>query len=128
MRRRNDGAAGACAAALCIALLALTSSAYADDAACKTVKAAGEIKTLRAGQIIYGDLAGKIRIRIRSIDPETGQICGRVKSRDKCYKSNKVYTGKSLAACGRGAGAGAILLFDDSDGDSGDDESDEGEN
>ncbi len=122
MRRAigEPGRARAAIATVCGALACAAVPAHADDSACKSVKAAGEIKTLRAGQVIYADLAAKVRIRITTIDAESGEICGRTRRGRKCYKSDKVYTGRSLAACGRGAGAGAILLF-------GDDEDEDGE-
>ncbi|MBI1391876.1 MAG: hypothetical protein GC152_03955 [Alphaproteobacteria bacterium] len=109
-------ASGLTLAAMSIAVSSAFGPATAGTGApCETVKQRGELQTLKRGDIIYADLAAKIRIRIKSIDIEKKEICGRTRRTSKCFGVDKVYTGRALAACGRGAPPSAILLFDESE-------------
>lgn len=114
-RRRPIRLALATAATAALGASAGTTAWAADDI-CRTVKQRDELGGLKLGQIIYGDLAAKVRIRIKAIDLEKKEICGRTSKGSKCFSHDKVYTGSGLAACGRGAPPEAILLLgDDSD-------------
>ena len=109
-------------AAVLAAGVILAGLARAEEAPCRTVKERDEIGSLKKGDVIYADLAAKVRIRIATIDLERKRICGRTRKGERCFGADKVYTGTGLAECGRGAALGAILLFGEDDKPDGDEE------
>ena len=93
--------------------------------ACETIAEADEIDDLSVGEIVYADLSATIRVRIKSIDIDGEEICGRANGADQCYDADELYSSEGVAGCNSDAlSAGVIYLYGDPDDETGEDATD----
>ncbi|MEL6361608.1 MAG: hypothetical protein AAFR21_11025 [Pseudomonadota bacterium] len=113
-----------CLAATTTAALAFaTSGAYAIE--CATIFENDELEDVFEGDIVYEDIDAKKPVRIRSIDYDLEEICGR----KDCFSTDELYTSDAVTVCteeGKNAlGMGVIYLYGDQEDDDGEDEASE---
>lgn len=79
--------------------------------ACDSIAERGEISDLSVGEVVYADLGGKFRVRIKSIDEATAEIC----SKKRCYDAGDLYSSGAIADCSEDtlASTGAIYSYGD---------------
>ncbi|MEL6369747.1 MAG: hypothetical protein AAFY84_08365 [Pseudomonadota bacterium] len=110
-----------CLAATTTAALAFaTSGAYAIE--CATIFENDELEDVFEGDIVYEDIDAKKPVRIRSIDYDLEEICGR----KDCFSTDELYTSDAVTVCteeGKNAlGMGVIYLYGDQDEEENDEE------
>ena len=101
----------------------------ASAAVCASIDENDEYGSLSRGEVVYRDLGATLRLRIKSINQEAGEICGATEKGDACFDAGELFSADALAVCSaernQALGTGVIFIYGQTDAGAEEDEGEE---